>query len=165
MKLEIKILQESDVTQSYVDWYSNEDVVRFSDNQYRSFSLEGQRSFVTKCFNDLNTDLYGIFDAKLHIGNILITGLCSYHKCAEITYVIGEPKYWGKGVGYFAVSSLINLAKKKYKLNKLFASVADENLGSIRVLEKNDFVIEGKRLNHLYYNGKFYNQLDFGLIL
>ena len=41
MKLSISILQVEQVTQSYVDWYSNEEVVRYSDNQYENLVLMG----------------------------------------------------------------------------------------------------------------------------
>lgn len=165
MKLSLKILRENDVKQSYVDWFSNEDVIRYSNNQYRSFTLDGQRSYVIGCLNNPDIDLYGIFDDKLHIGNISISGLNSHHKRGEITYLVGDKKYWNRGVGYFAVSSLIKIAKKNYKLNKLIAGLVEENLGSRKILEKNGFVLEGKRNNHLFFNGKFYNQLDFGLVL
>ena len=109
--------------------------------------------------------MYGIFDKDFHIGNILIDGLNSVHKRAELTYVVGETSYWGKGVGCFAVSYIVRLAKSKYKLHKLYAGLADKNLGSKRVLEKNGFVLEGSRFQHLFYNGKYYNQLDYGLLL
>ena len=39
----IKILQPEDVSEDYVNWYSNKQVINYSDNQYRSFSLEGQK--------------------------------------------------------------------------------------------------------------------------
>lgn len=165
MKLNIKILRENDVNQSYVDWYSDKDVTRYSNNQYLSFTLDGQRSYVINCFNNSDIDLYGIFDDKLHIGNISISGLNSHHKRAEIAYVVGNKEYWGKGVGHFAVSSIIKIAKNSYKLNKIFAGLVEENFGSRKILEKNGFVLEGKRIKHLFFNGKFYNQLDFGLIL
>ena len=165
MKLNLKILNTTDVTQEYVEWYSNSDVTRYSDNQYRNFTLNGQLNYVAKCLNNPDIDLYGIFDDKLHIGNILISGLISNHRCGELTYVVGNTNYWGKGVGYYAVSHLVYLSKHKYKLNKLFAGLAEENIGSRRVLEKNGFVLEGKRLSHVFYDGKFYNQLDFGLLL
>jgi len=165
MKLNLKILEVSDVTQSYVDWFLRTDVVRYSDNQYRTHTLSGQRSFVDDCLNNQDIDLYGIFDQNLHIGNIMIKGLKSVHKRAELTYLVGNVAYWGKGVGNFAVSSLVYISKNEYKLNKLYAGFAEENIASRRVLEKNGFVLEGKRLQHLYYNGLFYNQLDFGLIL
>ena len=42
--MEIRILKPDDVSENYVDWYSNKEIVKYSDNQYRCFSLEGQKS-------------------------------------------------------------------------------------------------------------------------
>ena len=117
------------------------------------------------CLNLNDIDLYGIFDNNLHIGNIQISGLKSKHKCAEIAYVVGLTDYWGKGVGNYAVSEIIKISKNTYLLNKLFAGLAEENIGSIKVLEKNGFILEGKRPQHLFYCGKFHTQLDYGLKL
>ena len=30
---------------------------------------------------------------------------------------------------------------------------------------KNGFTLEGRRKNHLFYNGKWHDQLDFGIII
>jgi ribosomal-protein-alanine N-acetyltransferase len=165
MELNLRILKANDVTDAYVEWYSNNEVVKFSDNQYRKFTFDGQREYVEACSIDANTDLYGIFDGGLHIGNIVINGLKSFHKRAEITYVIGEPSYWGRGIGFFAVTSIVKLAKNKYNLNKLAAGLAEGNVGSQKILERNGFTLEGRRIKHLFYNGEYLNQLDYGLIL
>ena len=165
MKIEIRILKVSDVSQEYVDWFSKKEVIRYSHNQYRSFSLEGQKNYVDNCLNNKNIELYGIFDGKLHLGNIVLDGLCSKHKRAEIKYVIGNTDYWGMGVGSFAVSKIIEISKNKHNLNKLFAGISENNKGSRKVLEKNGFNLEGKRIKHLLFEGKFQDQLDFGLIL
>ena len=165
MKFELILLKESDVTKSYVDWYSNPDVTSYSDNQYRVFTLDGQKNYVRSCLNNDDIDLYGIFDNGLHIGNIVISGLSSVHKRAEITYVVGDTGYWGKGVASYAISEIVKKSKTDYKLNRLYAGLAEGNIGSARVLEKNGFKLEGKRLNHLFYGGEFHNQLDYGLLL
>ena len=165
MKFELMLLKESDVTQSYVDWYSNPDVTSYSDNQYRVSTLDGQKNYVRSCLNNDDIDLYGIFDNGLHIGNIVISGLSSVHKRAEITYVVGDTGYWGKGVASYAISEIVKKSKMDYKLNRLYAGLAEGNIGSARVLEKNGFKLEGKRLNHLFYGGEFHNQLDYGLLL
>ena len=60
---------------------------------------------------------------------------------------------------------MIEFGKSKYKLNKLYASVAVANSRSKRVLEKNGFVLEGIRKKHSFYNKEFFDQLDYGLIL
>ena len=165
MIFHLKILTENDVTNSYVNWFKNSNVIRYSNNQYRKFSLEGQKNFVNYCLNNKNIDLYGIFHENTLIGNIKITGIKNHHKNAEISYVIGNTDYWGKGAASFAISKIIEISKTNYKLYKLFAGVAEENIASVKVLNKNKFILEGKRPNHLFFCGKFYNQLDYGLIL
>ena len=165
MDLTLKILREEDVEKNYVEWFLDFEIIRFSDNQYRKFTIDGQKEYVRNCLSNTDFDLYGIFDGNRHIGNISIIGFNSAHKKAEITYLVGDRNYWGKGVGSFAVSEISKKAINNYKLNKLFAGVAEENLGSRRVLEKNGFSLEGTRIKHLFYDGKLCNQLDYGLLL
>ena len=165
MRLRVDILQVDQVTESYVNWFSNKEVVQYSVNQYKKFSFEGQCSYVESCLKNNDLDLYGIFDDNLHIGNIAINNLTNIHRRAELTYVVGDTRYWGKGVASFAVSKIVKFGKSKYKLNKLYASLASANLRSKRVLEKNGFVLEGTRKKHLFYNKEFFDQFDYGLIL
>lgn len=163
--MEIRILKPNDVSENYVAWFSNKEIVRYSDNQYRLFSLEGQKLYVENCLKNKEIRLYGIFVEGIHIGNIVLNGIGSIHKRAEITYVIGEHKYWGKGITTNAISSIIEVSRKEYKLHKLYAGIAEKNIGSKKVLEKNGFNLEGIRKNHLYYDNVFQNQLDYGLLL
>jgi len=165
INLKIRILQINDITDAYIKWYSNDSVVKFSENQYGKFTYEGQCAYINACLLDSNTDLYGIFDGDLHVGNIEIRGLESIHKCASVSYVVGNISYLCRGVGTFAVSSVVRLAQKKYKLNKLIAGLAEGNIGSKKVLERNNFVLEGRRKKHLFFNGEYHTQLDYGLIL
>jgi ribosomal-protein-alanine N-acetyltransferase len=165
MSLNIRILEAEDVTPRYVAWLEDEEVKRYSDNQYRQVTLEGQYEYVRGCLANASKDLYGIFDAYLHIGNILISDLDSVHNRAEIAYLIGDRSYWGKGAGTFAIAEMVKLASKQYALNKLYAGLAEGNIGSRRVLEKNGFMLEGRRARHLYYNGVYSDQLDYGLLL
>jgi|TARA_B110000971_G_scaffold8031_1_gene7755 RimJ/RimL family protein N-acetyltransferase len=165
MRLRVDILQVDQVTESYVNWFSNKEIVQYSVNQYKKFSFEGQCSYVESCLKNNDLDLYGIFDDTLHIGNIAINNLTTVHRRAELTYVVGDTRYWGKGVASFAVSKMVELGKSKYKLNKLHASLDSSNFKSKKVLEKNGFVLEGIRKKHLFYNKEFFDQLDYGLIL
>lgn len=161
----IRILQPEDVSIDYVEWFLNNDVVRYSDNQYRHFSIENQINYVRNCLNSIELDLYGIFNESKHIGNVVISGLNSAHKRAEISYLIGDTHSWGKGYGTFAVSQIIQKSKNDYKLHKLYAGIADGNIGSESVLRRNGFILEGRRKKHLHYSNTWHDQLDFGLIL
>ena len=163
--IQLRILKEHDVTLRYVSWYNDTEVVRYSENQYRSFTLDGQKQYVRDSLQNANVDLFGIFDEKLHIGNISIKGLTENHRRAEITYVIGDRNYWGKGIATFIISKVVQQAKQKYKLKKLCAGCAHENTGSRRALERNKFVVEGIKKRHLMLNGIWHDQIDYGLLL
>lgn len=165
MNIKLKIIQTEDVSQKYVDWFNNGDVVKFSNNQFRKFTLQGQIDYVASCLKDSNKVLYGIFDDELHVGNICLEGLKSISRKAELTIVIGEKLYQNKGVGTLAVSEVIKLAKFEHRLHKIFCGVAEDNIGSGKIFKKNNFVFEGKRIDHIFFNGRFYNQLDYGFII
>ena len=63
------------------------------------------------------------------------------------------------------IKMVIDLSKDFLKINKLYAGFASENYSTIKALEKNNFIKEGNRIQHLYYNFKYYDQIDYGLIL
>ena len=109
--------------------------------------------------------MYGIFHNEVHIGNILIDGLQSVHRYAEIGYVIGDKDYWGKNIASFAISKVIEIAKNDYNLKKLVATCSCKNIASSRCLEKNNFVLEGRKKSHVLYGKEWQDQLDYGLLL
>ena len=161
----IKLLQPNEVKENYVNWLLDKEVIKYSENQYRSITLEGQIIYVENCLKDKDISLYGIFEDSKHIGNITLIGLTSLHKRAELTYLIGDKNFWGQGIAKRAIAEIIKISRADYKLNKLFAGISSHNIASKKVLESNNFVLEGVRRNHLYFNNKFEDQLDYGLIL
>ena len=72
LDIKLKILQENDVTDEYVNWFHQKEVILFSDNQYKNFTLEGQKEYVKSKLNDEACNLYGIFHKSHHIGNIVL---------------------------------------------------------------------------------------------
>lgn len=57
----------------------------------------------------------------------------------EITYWI-DRAYWGKGIATEALKQLLEI----YTPRPIYARAVKDNVGSIRVLQKNGFVIEGE---------------------
>ena len=76
--------------------------------------------------------------------NDALSGINSVHRVAEITYVVGERTYWGKGVATFAFQEIIKLAKNKYNLHKVVVGTSEQNISSKKaVLEKNNSCFRG----------------------
>lgn len=162
--INLKILQTSDLSEEYLSWFEDKNVTAFSENQYRKFTRKSQIQYIQRLKKDLNYHLYGIFYQQKHIGNIVLGPINKIHQRAEITYMIGDKNFWGVGVGTYVISLMIQIVKTNFKLKKLYASCASENIGSKKVLLKNNFKIEGRRKKHNLYNGKWHDMIEFGLI-
>jgi len=65
----------------------------------------------------------------------------------ELGYWIGK-EYWGNGVATMALSEFLSILN----VRPLFAHVAKHNIGSLKVLEKCGFTINGK--DKLFYNNR-----------
>jgi RimJ/RimL family protein N-acetyltransferase len=94
----------------------------------------------------------------VEIGNIVAGNIsCTRHKdvyakTVELGYFIGE-NYWGKGIATAAVALMLEAIKKNKEIVRIEAKIFGGNGASARVLEKNNFVLEGTRKNAIYKNG------------
>ncbi len=75
------------------------------------------------------------------------------YRCnAEIGYFIGEP-FWGKGIATRAVALMTAYVFSTFDVVRIVASVFEYNQGSMRVLEKNQFVLETIQKQGVIKNG------------
>ena len=95
--INLRILETTDFTKEYLDWFDDKDIVEFSDNQYRKFTRKSQLEYIKRLKKDDSYNLYGIFYKKKHIGNILLGPINEIHKRAEISYIIGDKNFLGLG--------------------------------------------------------------------
>jgi [ribosomal protein S5]-alanine N-acetyltransferase len=95
------------------------------------------------------------------IGTAIIFNFDHEAKHAEIGYVL-HINHWGKGYGTEAVALMSDFAFDTLKLHKLHARVVDTNVGSTRVLEKNDFQLEGRLKDYFFIEGAYYDELLLG---
>lgn len=80
-----------------------------------------------------------------------------YRFNAELGYWIGEP-FWGKGIATQAVATFLSYVHETFPhLHRIYASVFEYNLPSMRVLEKNGFHLEGIRKKAVFKNGAYWD--------
>ena len=74
-------------------------------------------------------------------------------KVAELGIYIGEKKLIGRGLGYKAISLLIEYAFENLKLRKIFLKVNENNKEAIKLYKKMNFKVEGV-MRQNYFNQK-----------
>ena len=120
------------------------------------------------CMVDKEFDYEGMYRAILVDGVIKGLVSVSFHKGNH--WVDGSlgimlmPEACGKGVATQAVKLMVEEVFEKIPIERISAVVYEPNVASIRVMEKNGFVLEGRKLNAVKSKGVIYNTLQFGLL-
>lgn len=85
-----------------------------------------------------------------------------YRKNAELGYWIAEP-YWGKGIISEVIKQIIDIAFETFDIERVFARPFENNIASQKVLEKNNFILEGRFHKVLYKNNAFIDELIYAI--
>ncbi len=95
------------------------------------------------------------------IGTALVFNFEWQDKHAEIGYVFHK-RHWGRGYCTQTVALMSDFAFESLKLHRIHARVAHANIGSVRVLEKNGFKLEGRLRDYYFVDDLYYDGLYFG---
>lgn len=85
-------------------------------------------------------------------------------RTGELGYTLAK-EAWGQGLGTETAGLLLQHAFGPMELERVEATCAPENTGSIRVLEKNGFAFEGRLRGHKKVNGRRRDSLLFAALL
>ncbi len=161
----IKQLTKNDVSENYINWLNDYDVVKYTEQRHLKHSYNSVCDFVEKKLVSEDSLLFGIFFSKIHIGNIKLGPISFANKRSEISYFIGDKKFWGRGIITKTITFLSQIARDRLDLVKLLAGTYECNLASINVLKKNGFKLEGRITKSVYFEKKRIDNLIFGKIL
>ena len=143
-RLIIEHFNTSDIS----DWAkieSDADVRRFVDGKVLSF--KEARKYVEMNILQYQTIGYGRYAVRLKEKRNLI-GMCGFLKenyGIDFGYRYSRIS-WGKGLGFEAAKSVLNYGFSELGLEKVVGLTAEENYGSIRILEKLGFKFQEKLL-------------------
>lgn len=100
-----------------------------------------------------------------YVGNIgLHPNTDIYRMNAEIGYFIGEP-FWGQGIASQAVKMMVAYGFEHLNLHRIEAGVFSYNVASAKVLENAGFQLEGTAKESIFKNGKFWDELKYGIVV
>jgi len=134
---------------------------KISDNLVKvpyPYKLSDAKKFIAKALHGYrqkqpNKLYYAIeIDGEL-AGGIGLSYFVPAHQ-TEIAYWLAE-KYWGKGIMTKVVKKVTDYLFDKFKLKRIYGEVFKHNIGSIKVLEKVGFKVEGLLKKEIKKNKQF----------
>ena len=97
------------------------------------------------------------------IGTICFWNIQKEHYRSEIGYAL-HPEKQDKGIMQEAMNAVLEYGFKTMKLHSIEANVNPNNLSSIKILERNNFVKEAYYKENYFYNGKFLDSAIYSLL-
>lgn len=81
-------------------------------------------------------------------------------KNTELGYWLGEP-FWGQKIVSNAIRQIIDFAFITYDIDRIYAKPFGTNIASQKVLENNNFILEGCFEKALFKNGEYLDELVY----
>ena len=166
-RIELSPVQIQDATDQYLSWLNDVEVNKFLETRWNSQTLETVVSHIEKVSSSPTEVLLKIVVAAegAHIGNIKIGPIDVYNKSAELSYLIGDKSFWGKGYATEAINLCVDYCFETLGLHKIQAGCFEKNIGSQKALLKSGFELEGRlRQRILDIDGDRQDDLWFGRI-
>lgn len=161
-RLELRRLRPEAVTQRYVDWLNDPDVIRYLEIRGMRHDLETVTSFVEVCFESEGDLLFGVYADGEHIGNVKLSIELAAHGLCTISYLLGQPGYAGRGMAGEAVAAATRYAIDDLGALKVHATAYANNQASIRLLRRIGYRHEGQFRRHMLFEGALIDVVQYG---
>ncbi|PWL30920.1 GNAT family protein [uncultured Roseivirga sp.] len=156
VRLDLKPLDSSFLSQDYVDWMNDTEVNKYLESG-GDYTLEKLSNFLKQV--ESNPILFWaivIKDSQKHIGNIKIDPISHRNRVGEYGILIGDKEEWGKGYAKEASQMVIDFCfSDKVDLRKITLGVVSENIDAIQLYMKLGFIQEGLLKIHAIHEGKW----------
>jgi len=124
-------------------------------------SIEKSRKILSnqiKEFEKASVYSWIIADAKTNktLGRILLSNFEYNNKMANIGYFLGRDS-WGKGIISDCIKSVVEFGFSYLELERIYATVHVDNIGSWKALEKNEFLREGLLRHSFNVNNRLFD--------
>lgn len=165
--INLRRLKKSDADSIY-NHVKDYEIYRYTTNIPHPYKKAQAKSFILSTFRNMkegtgyNLGMEDPGTGKI-IGMISLIKVDSKNRNAELGYWLGK-RYWGKGITSEAVSIMLSFGFGKLKLEKVYARVMHPNKASQKVLLKSGFKPEGRGRRHISKDGRWYDELRFGML-
>lgn len=164
-KLYLRPLEESDVSDEYLQWLNDPEVTRYLEAGRFPATPASVRRYLERFQNPANELIFAIVDieSKQHIGNVTLNHIDWVNRKADTGILIGRKDFWGKGYAFEAWSLVIEYAFQGLGLRKITAGAVAENVDSLSVLKRLGFQMEGVRRKEYFLDGEYLDVPLMGL--
>lgn len=162
-KVRLRPFTAADISASYITWLNDPQVVRYSNQRFRSHNQISSEQYL-RSFVGTDNLFVAITDRdKDQLLGTMTAYVARPHATVDVGLMVGERSAWGQGIGQDAWNTLCGwLLGPEVGLRKLTAGAARPNVAMLRIMERfgmqfeavkcEQEIIEGETVDLLYYS-------------
>ena len=134
--MHLRSFRKSDISDTYVSWLNDVEVVKYSNQRFLNHTIESCQRYLDS-FSDTDNIYMAIEDkvTKRLCGSITAY-IQTNHGTADIGLLIGNKKFWGKGIGSEAWTLMMEFLFKQCNVRKVTGGTLKVNTGMVRIMKK-----------------------------
>ncbi|MCK4732408.1 MAG: GNAT family N-acetyltransferase [Methanophagales archaeon] len=162
--VELRQVEEPDLPKLR-DW-RNSHYIRAYTREYCPLNMSNQKKWFEFLFTDRSNIMFAIEkrEDKEVIGCCGLTYINWKEGHGEVSIYIGEQKWQEKGYATDTVQLLLKYGFCELRLHRIYAIIFEYNEASIMFFEKNKFKLEGRHREARFWDGKFHDELVYGIL-
>lgn len=151
----IRIFAEEHLTNTYVSWLNDKDVVRFSEQRHFVHTMESCRAYFSEQVNSLNYFLAieHLQNGILHVGNMGIA-VDVANKTADLSILLGIKSVWRLGLATRAWTMALNTILNELDFRMVTAGTMTANEPMIKLLKRSGMKIDCILPDRFIFEGK-----------
>jgi [ribosomal protein S5]-alanine N-acetyltransferase len=165
-KIWLRALSPADIGPRYLRWLNDPEINEFSSRHNRTFVEEDLFAYLESANASDNRLLLGIFtnEEDIHVGNVLIHIVDLNAGVADLSNLIGEREYWGRGIIKDADSQAIHFGFQVLGLAKfVMGNIAPHRASTFKSTSLGAR-LEAKLRGQALFGDKRVDVLRFGLL-
>lgn len=160
----LRPLEEDDAIECHV-WLNDPEVRRTLAARARAVTVADSREFIAAA-RARGDQLFAIVTCAdgVYIGNAGLESIDAVNRRADLGIVIGRKELWGRGYATETVALLCGYAFETLNLHRVSLACYANNPRALRIYERLGFRIEGRRRDHVFIDGEWFDEITMGLL-
>ncbi len=154
------------VNERYAQWLNDREVCKENRHGRVHNTVELTHAYVESVDVAENIAAFAIMTKRenKHIGNISLGNISWENGSGEISILIGDKDYWGKGAATEAYQLVIRYGFDSLGLHRLYSGMTVRNKAMIKVCEKAGMRQEGVSKEAFFKDGAYTDIIHYGVI-
>jgi diamine N-acetyltransferase len=165
-KVKLRELDRSDLPRLN-GWRNDKEIIELLGNNFLFISGAIDENWFQSYLQDRERNVRLAIIAEEtgeYVGNVNLTSIHRVNRSAEYSILIGEKRYWSKGIGVEATRLMLYHAFMDLNLNRVYLTVIRENVRALRLYRRLNFVEEGCQRQSIFKDGSYRDLIAMSIL-